>query len=95
MWIDQARQLHTLCGRASCPCPASPMVPSPIIARIAGTARVNTGLWFYSFGRYKCDSCNNTVRLTYDDKIKLLNGAPQSEVGTKTRSPASAMASRA
>ena len=60
-----------------------------------GTLRVNTGLWFYSFGRYKCDSCNNTVRLTYEDKIKLLNGAPQSEVGTKTRSPASAMASRA
>jgi hypothetical protein len=40
-----------------------------------GAARVNSGLWFYAIGRYKCEGCGNAVRVTYEDKIKLLNGS--------------------
>jgi hypothetical protein len=40
-----------------------------------GAARVNPGLWFYSIGGYKCEGCGNAIKLTYEDKIKLLNGS--------------------
>jgi hypothetical protein len=40
-----------------------------------GAARVNTGVWFYSIAGYKCESCGNAIRITYQDKVKLLNGS--------------------
>jgi hypothetical protein len=40
-----------------------------------GAARVNTGVWFYAIGGYKCEGCGNAIRVTYEDKIKLLNGS--------------------
>jgi hypothetical protein len=39
-----------------------------------GTARVNTGQWFYAIGDYKCEGCGHAVQVTYDEKMKLLNG---------------------
>jgi hypothetical protein len=42
-----------------------------------GTARVNSGQWFRAIGSYKCGGCNNLVRVTYEDKVKLFTRADE------------------
>ena len=37
-----------------------------------GNTRVNSGQWFYAIAGYKCGGCGKNVRVTYDDKLKLL-----------------------
>jgi hypothetical protein len=45
-----------------------------------GTARVNTGQWFRAIGRYKCEGCSTSVRVTYEDKVKLF-ARPETQPG--------------
>jgi hypothetical protein len=38
-----------------------------------GHIRTETGLWFRSVGSYKCRVCSGQVRLTYEEKVRLLD----------------------
>jgi hypothetical protein len=57
------------------PLPRLPNITFAHYCPHCGVARVNTGLWFYAIGAYKCEGCGNAIRVTYQDKIKLLNGS--------------------
>jgi hypothetical protein len=39
-----------------------------------GHVRSETGLWFRAIGFYKCNACSAQVKLTYDEKVRLLCG---------------------
>jgi hypothetical protein len=37
-----------------------------------GHVRSETGLWFRSVGSYKCKACSGQVRMSYEEKARLL-----------------------
>jgi predicted RNA-binding Zn-ribbon protein involved in translation (DUF1610 family) len=37
-----------------------------------GTGRANTERWFYAIASYTCEGCGKKVRVTYDEKLRLL-----------------------
>jgi hypothetical protein len=39
-----------------------------------GHVRSETGLWFRAIGSYRCRACSAQVRLTYEEKVRLLCG---------------------
>jgi hypothetical protein len=52
-----------------------------------GTPRVRTGQWFYAIAGYTCDGCGAGVRVTYDEKVKLLSGQGVKADGSKRDLP--------
>jgi hypothetical protein len=61
-----------------------------------GRTRSETGLWFRFVGWYKCSACSSRVKITYEEKLRLLcpdekgNSDPQPDTSPIPSSDASA-----
>jgi hypothetical protein len=43
-----------------------------------GHVRSETGVWFRSVSLYKCKACSGQVRITYEEKLRLLSSETRS-----------------